>query len=72
MKQYICKYCGQAVMKDYDYPSINTLPYLVDHLILKHNSKMEEIGSIYLSDIPKRCYKIKEVSRIGSNAVNRT
>ena len=54
--QYICKYCGKTVVHDYGLGGVGYLPSLIDHLILVHRDKLEEIGAIYLSDIPNECY----------------
>lgn len=56
MNAYECKYCGRVVVRSTENTVKSHLPELVDHLMLKHYSKGDEIGSIYLSDIPKQCY----------------
>lgn len=61
--QYICKYCGKTVVHDYGLGGVGYLPSLIDHLILVHRDKLEEIGAIYLSDIPNECYIKKDGGR---------
>ena len=58
-KDYVCKFCGRTIVTEYGVRRINFLPTLIDHLIIRHRDKLDEIGSIYLSDIPVTCYEIK-------------
>ena len=61
MKQLICKYCGKAVTVSSNHTDRgSSLVTLVDHIIIQHRDKIDEIGAIYLSDIPKECYTVKE------------
>lgn len=61
MKQLICNYCGKAVTISSNHANKgSSLVTLVDHIIIQHRDKINEIGAIYLSDIPKECYKVKE------------
>ena len=57
MKSYICKYCEKAIPKR---DTLNDRVYLIDHLLMCHKDKLEEFGGIYLNDIPKECYILKE------------
>lgn len=66
MKKYICKYCNKTVVNDYGFDSHDNLVTLIDHLILCHRDRLEELGGIYLNDIPKRCY-ILEVNACGGS-----
>lgn len=70
--QYICKYCGKTVVRDYGLGGLGYLPSLIDHLILSHRNKLEELGSIYLSDIPNECYiKKMEEKTVGRGSTKK-
>lgn len=58
-REYVCKFCGRVIVTDYGVKSINFLPTLIDHLMIRHRDKLDEIGGVYLSDIPKVCYTMK-------------
>lgn len=59
---FVCKYCGKAITVNSNLEGKgSSLVALVDHIIIQHRDKIEEIGAIYLSDIPKECYEVKEV-----------
>ena len=61
MKKRVCKFCGKVIMVDKRFDDRgSSLVSLVDHIIINHRDKIEEIGAIYLSDIPKECYELKE------------
>lgn len=61
MKKLVCKYCGKVITTTSNEGKGSSLVALVDHIIIQHRDKIEEIGAIYLSDIPKECYEVKEV-----------
>lgn len=59
---FVCKYCGKTITVNSNLEGKgSSLVALVDHIIIQHRDKIEEIGAIYLSDIPKECYEVKEV-----------
>ena len=66
MKKYICKYCNKIVVNNRAVLDSYNLVALIDHLILCHRDRLEELGGIYLNDIPKKCY-ILEVNAYGGS-----
>ena len=64
---YICKYCGRrTTLFSYDHTA--NLVSLIDHIVIKHQENIPEIGGIYLSDIPKECFIIEEGDNCGSGS----
>ena len=64
---YICKYCGRKITL-FSYNRTANLVSLIDHIVIKHQENIPEIGGIYLSDIPKECFMIEEGENDGSGS----
>ena len=65
MTKYTCKYCGKIIATDFITDRLNATSRMIDHLILRHKDKIAELGSIYLNDIPKKCYIAEVIENSG-------
>lgn len=64
---YTCKYCGRKITL-FSYSRSSNLISLIDHIVIKHQESIPEIGGIYLNDIPNECYILEEGENCGSRS----
>lgn len=63
MKKYVCKYCHKIIATTNSFVSLNNTARLIDHLLIRHPDKKPEYYSLYISDIPDKCYAVEEKAK---------